>query len=203
MLSPSLTEPIITSKWFGVEVVVAAPLQQFILEGEFGEVPKPVVVVLPGEAVNDVEGLLLSLVYAEPLEALLPLDYVIPHKPAFHVAAEMGISPAALRSLADGGKAISFRLLGVPVGLWVSGQFEGRSPPLLGLRQVTIGIGARFDGGPGDAVVGFVAHGDSLRGVMIRLLWVAVVEALVEIAGLAEWREGYKVGLRKRGLRYS
>lgn len=50
--------------------------------------------------------------------------------------------------------------------------------------------------------VGLVARGGG-REVVVGLVGVLVVEAVVEVAGLAEWREGYKVGLERRGLRYS
>jgi hypothetical protein len=53
------------------------------------------------------------------------------------------------------------------------------------------------------AWVRFIAHGDSLGEKVIGLLGVAMVKTFVEIAGLAEWIQGYNVGFRKRGLRYS
>ncbi len=114
----------------------------------------------------------------------------------------MGVS-SAFRSLVDGRKTISLKHFGVPVGLRLSGQLEGRGLSILGLRQVAAGISACFYSGSGDAWVGFVAHGDPLWEVIIGLLWIAVIKAFVEISGLAEWMERYKVGLRIRGLRYS
>jgi hypothetical protein len=53
--------------------VVAASLQQFILEGQFGVVPQFVVVIFTGETVYDVEGFLLSLVDTESFEAFTSL----------------------------------------------------------------------------------------------------------------------------------
>lgn len=114
------------SKLFSFEVVVAASLQQFILQGQFGEAPQFIVVIFPGEAVYDVEGFLLSLVNTKSLEALTSLGQVVARKTTLHIlhiAAQLGLS--AYRSLVDGGKSIAFVPLGVPIRLWRFGQLIG------------------------------------------------------------------------------
>ena len=74
------------SKLFLLEVVVAAAFEEAVLEGEFGEGAELVVVVLFGVAADDVVGLLLPLVDAEPLEALLALRHLGTAARGVHVA---------------------------------------------------------------------------------------------------------------------
>lgn len=53
--------------------MVGASFQQFVLEGQFGEVAQLVVAVVLGIAADDVVGLLLALVDTEALEAFSAL----------------------------------------------------------------------------------------------------------------------------------
>lgn len=57
--------------------MVGPPFDQSIFQGEFGEVSQFVALLLFGEAVYDVEGLLLSLIDAKSFETLSLFDWVI------------------------------------------------------------------------------------------------------------------------------
>lgn len=55
--------------------MVRSTLDQLVLQGQLGEGPQFVVVLLFGVTADDVVGLLLALVYAEALEALTTISY--------------------------------------------------------------------------------------------------------------------------------
>lgn len=78
--------------------MVAASLQQFVLEGEFGEIAKPIVVIFLGIAVDDVEWLLLSFVYLKSLKSLPSLHWQF-H--SLHIPPKIGLCPISVIAFAD------------------------------------------------------------------------------------------------------
>ena len=164
--------------------MVRPAFDQLILQGQFWKGSQLVVVLLLRVATDYVVGFLLALVNAEALEALTTVGHQFR---ASHEGLVVSGRPCGLDCFADGWQ-------------FVSGVIPFRVP-LLRLIVAAFGLGVVAVGGP--HVLGLADPEQSVPllvlaghlGEVVICVGVAMVEAAVEIGGLAAWRGEYKVGL--------
>lgn len=150
--------------------MVGPPLQQLVLQSQFGEIAQSARVVLLRVATDDVVGLLLSLVNAEPLKTLFALGGFLGCHVGEVDASQVGWYSCALRVLVKRGQfKAGLVLFRITVHAWRLIEIIASA---LHFREIAIETAHIFR---------VALDGE----VIIVLVLLAVVEAVVEIAGLA------------------